>query len=86
MALAYKGLWQVEETFRTLKTPLELRPIYHWSESRVRGHVMVCFLAFILRQHLRLKLKEVGWEGTSRLGARRVTGASFHTPTWEVTR
>jgi len=28
-ALAYKGLWQVEQAFRTLKTPLELRPIYH---------------------------------------------------------
>ena len=64
VALAYKGLWQVEEAFRTLKAPLELRPIYHWTESRVRGHVMVCFLAFILRQHLRLVLKEVGWEGS----------------------
>jgi len=64
VALAYKGLWQVEEAFRTLKTPLELRPIYHWSESRVRGHVMVCFLAFIMRQHLRLKLKGMGWEGS----------------------
>jgi hypothetical protein len=64
IALAYKGLWQVEEAFRTLKTPLELRPIYHWTEARVRGHVMVCFLAFILRQQLRLKLKELGWEGS----------------------
>jgi len=64
VALAYKGLWQVEEAFRTLKTPLELRPIYHWTEKRVRGHVMVCFLAFLLRQHLRLKLKEMGWEGS----------------------
>jgi len=64
VALAYKGLWQVEEAFRTLKTPLELRPIYHWAESRVRGHVMVCFLAFIMRQHLRLKLEEMGWEGS----------------------
>ena len=42
VALRYKGLWQVEEAFRTLKTPLELRPICHRSESRVRGHVMVC--------------------------------------------
>lgn len=64
VALGYKGLWQVEEAFRTLKTPLELRPIYHWSESRVRGHVMVCVLAFIMRQHLRLKLKGMGWEGS----------------------
>jgi len=64
VALAYKGLWQVEQAFRTLKTPLELRPIYHWTESRVRGHVIVCFLAFLLRQALRLRLEEVGWEGS----------------------
>jgi len=64
VALAYKGLWQVEQAFRTLKTPLELRPIYHWRESRVRGHVIVCFLAFLLRQALRLRLEEVGWEGS----------------------
>jgi len=63
VALAYKGLWQVEEAFRTLKTPLELRPIYHWRESRVRGHVIVCFLAFLLRQVLRTKLRKMGWEG-----------------------
>ncbi len=64
VALAYKGLWQVEEAFRTLKTPLELRPIYHWTEPRIRGHVMVCFLAFVLRQMLRKKLAEMGWEGS----------------------
>lgn len=71
VALAYKGLWQVEQAFRTLKTPLELRPIYHWRESRVRGHVIVCFLAFLLRQALRLKLEKMGWEGsfTELLGA-----------------
>ncbi len=63
VARAYKGLWQVEECFRTLKTPLELRPIYHWTEARIRGHVVVCFLAFLLRQSLRLKLAELGWEG-----------------------
>jgi transposase len=32
VALAYKGLWQVERAFRTLKTPLEIRPVYHWAE------------------------------------------------------
>ena len=72
IALAYKGLWQVEEAFREPEVPLRvtrdasrvLGPIYHWTEARVRGHVMVCFLAFILRQQLRLKLKELGWEGS----------------------
>lgn len=48
-ALPYKGLWQVEQAFRVMKTPLELRPVYHWTEPRIRGHVMVCFLSFLLR-------------------------------------
>ncbi|MBC7220466.1 transposase, partial [Candidatus Bipolaricaulota bacterium] len=64
VARAYKGLWQVEEAFRVLKTPLELRPIYHWTEARVRGHVTVCFLAFVLRQLLRTRLDTLGWEGS----------------------
>ncbi len=64
VALAYKGLWQVEQAFRTLKTPLELRPIYHWTEPRIRGHVMVCFLAFVLRQLLRARLDKLGWQGS----------------------
>jgi hypothetical protein len=63
-ALAYKGLWQVEQAFRTLKTPLELRPIYHWTESRVRGHITVCFLAFALRQILKKRLTEGSYDGS----------------------
>lgn len=63
-AQAYKGLWRVEQAFRTLKTPLELRPIYHWTEQRIRGHVMVCFLAFLLRQQLTQRLQQSGWEGS----------------------
>jgi len=63
-ALAYKGLWQVEQAFRTLKTPLELRPIYHWTELRVRGHITVCFLAFTLRQILTKRLAERSFDGS----------------------
>jgi len=63
-ALAYKGLWQVERVFRTLKTPLELRPIYHWTEQRVRGHIAVCFLAFTLRQLLKHRLAEHSFAGS----------------------
>ena len=63
-AVAYKGLWQVEEAFRTLKTPLELRPIYHWTEKRVRGHIAVCFLAFTLRQILKERLAKRSFGGS----------------------
>ena len=64
VAQAYKGLWRVEQAFRTLKTPLELRPIYHWTEKRIRGHLVVCFLAFLLRTVLKQRLDDAGWEGS----------------------
>jgi transposase len=44
----YRRLMEVESTFRVLKDFLELRPVYHWTESRVRGHVAVCVLASII--------------------------------------
>ena len=53
VAVAYKSLWQVERVFRRLKSGLLLRPIYHWTEERVRGHIVVCFLAFVLETMLR---------------------------------
>ena len=50
---AYKQLKEVERAFRTLKGPLELRPIHHRLEDRVRGHVLLCTLAYYLAWHLR---------------------------------
>jgi transposase len=41
----YHGLWQVEETFRLSKHDLRIRPIFHWSERRIRSHVALCFMA-----------------------------------------
>ncbi len=58
-AQAYKGLWQVERAFRDLKSGLDLRPVYHWTEQRVRGHVLVCFLALVLEVVLRKKLAAI---------------------------
>jgi hypothetical protein len=51
---AYKRLANVERDFRSLKTvDLELRPIHHHLEQRVRAHVLVCMLAAYLVWHLR---------------------------------
>jgi transposase len=49
---AYKQLKEVERAFRTLKGPLELRPIHHRLEKRVRAHVLLCMLAYYLAWHL----------------------------------
>lgn len=58
IALAYKDLWRVERAFREMKSSLDLRPVFHWKDSRVRGHIMVCFLALVLESALQRKLAE----------------------------
>jgi transposase len=48
VALGYKQLIDVEDAFRTLKTTLELRPMFHRMEERIRAHVLLCWLALLL--------------------------------------
>lgn len=51
---SYKQLEQVERAFKTFKGPeLEIRPIHHHREDRVRAHVFLCMLAYYLTWHLR---------------------------------
>lgn len=42
----YRDLFEVEHTFRTLKSQLEIRPVYHWTDKRITGHILMCFIAF----------------------------------------
>ncbi len=52
--LAYKGLAKVEGAFRTMKgVDLQVRPIYHRLESRVKAHMFICMLAYYVEWHLR---------------------------------
>jgi hypothetical protein len=48
VALGYKNLLEAERAFRDLKTTLELRPIWHRLEHRIRAHVLLCWLALLL--------------------------------------
>lgn len=48
VALGYKQLYEVEDAFRTLKTTLSLRPVYHRLEDRIRTHVLLCWLSLLL--------------------------------------
>ncbi len=51
---SYKQLSQVERAFRTLKSvDLEIRPIHHYREQRVRAHVLLAMLAYYIEWHLR---------------------------------
>jgi hypothetical protein len=53
----YMRLSEIESAFKTFKNDLHLRPIYHWTETRVEAHILVCFLAYCLQVTLRQKLR-----------------------------
>ena len=53
----YRGLWQVEESFRISKHDLKIRPIYHWTPRRVRAHIALSFMAFSCVRHLMYRVK-----------------------------
>jgi transposase len=57
VVLAYKSLAQVERGFRHLElSDLEVRPIYHYTEDRVRAHVLLCMLAYWVQREMQQKL------------------------------
>jgi len=60
VALQFKRLWQVEHWFRSCKSLLETRPIYHQRDETIRGHVFCSFLALLLRYELQTRLAAHG--------------------------
>jgi hypothetical protein len=60
VALAYRELWRVEAIFRTAKSILETRPIFHQSDAAIAGHLFCSFLALLLRKELDERLTAAG--------------------------
>lgn len=58
VALKYKQLWMVEQLFRSAKSLLETRPIFHHCDATIRGHVFCSFLALLLRKALQDRLEQ----------------------------
>jgi len=66
----YKSLSRVERAFRSMKTvDLQLRPIYHHKDDRIRSHVFVCMLAYYVEWHMRERLREVLFDDCDRESA-----------------
>ena len=89
----YASLWRIEESFRIKKHDLRIRPIYHWTESRIRGHIALSYLAFACMRHLERrvelqqkermsaeKLREAMLSVTSTLMRDRMTGKLYRFP------
>jgi transposase len=64
---AYMHLTDAEAAFRMHKTDLRLRPIWHQKEERVQAHILVCFLAYVLRKTLE------AWSDRAGLGKSTTT-------------
>ena len=62
VALKYKQLWMVEEVFRSMKSLLDTRPIFHKCDETIRGHVFCSFLALLLRKELEDRLDRKPWK------------------------
>jgi len=64
---SYKLLQVVERAFRSVKDVMEIRPVFHRKEIRIKGHVFICFLAYMVERILQLGIedlmneKEVEW-------------------------
>jgi transposase len=50
MALGYKQLQRVEESWRTMKSGLRMRPVFHWAPHRIHAHIAISVLALLLER------------------------------------
>ena len=60
VAFQYKQLWMVEQAFRSVKSVLETRPVYHKCDDTIRGHVFCSFLALVMMKELLARLEAKG--------------------------
>lgn len=57
VALKYKELWMVEHIFRSLKSIVETRPVFHRSDEAIRGHIFCSFLALVMIKEIKKRLE-----------------------------
>ena len=69
---AYKDLARVEQAFRAMKSiDLQIRPVHHWIEPRVRAHVFLCMLGYYVEWHLRDAWAPILFHDHDRAAARQ---------------
>jgi transposase len=54
----YKELWRIEDTFGELKGTLKARPVFHWTDHRIIGHLTMCFIALLCEAHITRALRD----------------------------
>lgn len=57
---SYKTLWIVEDAFGEIKGSLRSRPVFHWKDHRIVGHLVLCFLAYLCEALMTKALRDKG--------------------------
>ena len=57
----YRGQWKIEESFRVLKTDLQARPVFVWSDDHIKGHFAMCYVSLCIIRYLQYLMAENGW-------------------------
>ena len=70
----YKELWRVEDAFGEIKGTLRARPVFHWTDKRIKGHLMMCFLAYLCEAYLTRALRAKGLKLKSEAVEKGVIG------------
>lgn len=61
----YKQLYKIEHSFRSFKSHLETRPMFHWTDTRIEGHICLCYMAFAMLNYVLQKANKKA--GSTRL-------------------
>jgi transposase len=58
LVMQYKQLWRIEDAFGEFKGTIQSRPVFHWTDERITGHLMICFLSVLCEAYLNNMLHE----------------------------
>jgi len=86
MALGYKQLQRVEESWRTMKSGLKMRPVFHWAPHRIHAHIAISVLALLLERSIEHACQDT-WRNI-RDDLKRIQLAQLLSPqgtVWQVT-
>lgn len=62
----YNSLYKIEASFRSFKSHLETRSMFHWTDKRIEGHLCLCYISFTLLNYTLLKLEKAGYKKLPR--------------------
>lgn len=79
VASSYRMLSEVEDSFREIKSFVRIRPIRHYSDLRVKGHIAVCVLAYLMERVMERSLKRAGLEMTAQSALEELKGLNLAT-------